>query len=75
MCKTIAPTFPEINPVRWLITPFLRIPGLLQIQFLIIYLCYKLRLNNFFKSVKPIPAGIYLFKVNNRNTKTMCEIC
>ena len=22
-----------------------------------------------------IPAGIYLFKVNNRNTRTKCEIC
>ena len=22
-----------------------------------------------------IPAGIYLFTVNNRNFKTMCEIC
>ena len=21
------------------------------------------------------PAGIYLLKVNNRNTRTMCEIC
>ena len=21
------------------------------------------------------PAGLYLFKVNNRNTRTMCEIC
>ena len=21
------------------------------------------------------PAGIYLFKVNNRNTRTRCEIC
>ena len=21
------------------------------------------------------PAGIYLFKVNNRNTRTTCEIC
>ena len=21
------------------------------------------------------PAGIYLFKANNRNTRTMCEIC
>ena len=21
------------------------------------------------------PAGIYLFKVKNRNTRTMCEIC
>ena len=24
---------------------------------------------------KPLPAGIYLFKVNNRNTRTRCEIC
>ena len=24
---------------------------------------------------KSIPAGIYLFKVNNRNTRTRCEIC
>ena len=23
----------------------------------------------------PIPAGIYLLKVNNRNTRTRCEIC
>ena len=22
-----------------------------------------------------VPGGIYLFKVNNRNTRTMCEIC
>ena len=22
-----------------------------------------------------IPAGIYLLKVNNRNTRTRCEIC
>ena len=22
-----------------------------------------------------IPAGIYFFKVNNGNTRTMCEIC
>ena len=21
------------------------------------------------------PAGIYLFKINNRNSRTMCEIC
>ena len=21
------------------------------------------------------PAGIYMFKVNNRNTRTRCEIC
>ena len=24
---------------------------------------------------KKIPAGIFLFKVNNRNTRTRCEIC
>ena len=24
---------------------------------------------------KPNPAGIYLVKVNNRNTRTWCEIC
>ena len=23
----------------------------------------------------PIPGGKYLFKVNNRNTRTKCEIC
>ena len=23
----------------------------------------------------PYPAGNYMFKVNNRNTKTKCEIC
>ena len=23
----------------------------------------------------PYPAGIYLLKVNNRNTRTRCEIC
>ena len=22
-----------------------------------------------------VPAGIYMFKVNNRNTRTRCEIC
>ena len=22
-----------------------------------------------------LPAGIYLFEINNRNTKTMCETC
>ena len=25
--------------------------------------------------VNHYPAGIYLFKVNNKNTRTMCEIC
>ena len=27
------------------------------------------------KIVKMIPASIYLFKVNNGNTRKMCEIC
>ena len=26
-------------------------------------------------SSKYVPAGIYLLKVNNRNTRTRCEIC
>ena len=29
----------------------------------------------FFKCKQCIPAGIYLLKVNNRNTRTRCEIC
>ena len=27
------------------------------------------------ESRSTIPAGIYLLKVNNRNTRTRCEIC
>ena len=27
------------------------------------------------RSIKLYPAGIYLLKVNNRNTRTRCEIC
>ena len=27
------------------------------------------------KSLDTLPAGIYLLKVNNRNTRTKCEIC
>ena len=27
------------------------------------------------ESDKTFPADIYLFKVNNRNTRTRCEIC
>ena len=27
------------------------------------------------KSLSYNPAGIYLFKVNNRNNRTKCEIC
>ena len=26
-------------------------------------------------SINPFPAGIYLFKVNIKNTRIMCEIC
>ena len=25
--------------------------------------------------MNPFPVGVYLFKVNNRNTRTRCEIC
>ena len=32
----------------------------------------RISLNVFLLS---IPAGIYLLKVNNRNTRTRCEIC
>ena len=31
--------------------------------------------NNIHKLGSNYPAGIYLFKVNNRNTRTRCEIC
>ena len=27
------------------------------------------------KSRVPVPVGNYMFKVNNRNTRTRCEIC
>ena len=27
------------------------------------------------KNVRNFPAGIYLFKVNNQKTRTICEIC
>ena len=33
-----------------------------------IYIRYK-------SNIGMTPAGIYLFKVNNRNTRTRCEIC
>ena len=32
-------------------------------------------LSNQIKNLKVNPAGIYLLKVNNRNTRTRCEIC
>ena len=31
--------------------------------------------NNNDRSIIIVPAGIYLLKVNNRNTRTRCEIC
>ena len=31
--------------------------------------------NSFQRKPNLIPAGIYLLKVNNRNTRTRCEIC
>ena len=40
------------------------------ISWIQIYMLFSL----FFR-VWPIPAGIYLLKVNNRNTRTTCEIC
>ena len=40
---------------------------------------YFLKLGRFEKFLrnfeKQLPVGIYIFKVNNRNTKTRCEIC
>ena len=30
---------------------------------------------SFTKCTNPYPAGIYLFKVNNKNTRTRCEQC
>ena len=36
---------------------------------------FKLRKNESIKSEVAIPAGVYLLKVNNRNTRTRCEIC
>ena len=36
----------------------------------------RLKKNDFYISMKPyIPANIYFFKVNNRNTRRRCEIC
>ena len=33
-------------------------------------------LSSVFETLKTtIPAGNYMFKVNNRNTRTRCEIC
>ena len=45
-----------------------------------IYIISKFQLFSF-KVIPPLlhgtsnPAGIYLLKVNNRNTRTRCEIC
>ena len=32
-------------------------------------------LRNIMNNSRPYPAGIYLLKVNNRKTRTRCEIC
>ena len=34
-----------------------------------------IRNRNYFKHIRNFPAGNYMFKVNNRNTRTRCEIC
>ena len=44
--------------------------GNLLLLTLIIYLCVGHP-----DSSSPLPAGIYLLKVNNRNIRTRCEIC
>ena len=31
--------------------------------------------NAFLTDLEPFPTGIYLLKVNNRNTRASCEIC
>ena len=41
---------------------------------LIYYKCFHIGVSLYILSVT-IPDGIYLFKVNNRNTRTRCEIC
>ena len=38
-------------------------------------LCNKARVTRPFFSTHSNPASIYLPKVNNRNTRTRCEIC
>ena len=34
----------------------------------------KIKLS-YLDDIESIPAGNYMFKVNNRNTRTRCEIC
>ena len=36
---------------------------------------FRFILLGFIRTIDYNPTGIYLFKVNNRNTRTMCEIC
>ena len=36
--------------------------------------CMQKYISSYF-CLKPYPAGSYMFKVNNRNTRTRCEIC
>ena len=39
------------------------------------YLCELLALYNALHKIAVNPVDIYMFKVNNRNTRTRCEIC
>ena len=37
--------------------------------------CKKNQTDSNVRATRRYPVGIYLFKVNNRNTRTRCEIC
>ena len=39
------------------------------------YLCLNHERKEYQRPTEAFPAGIYLLKVNNRNTRTKCEIC
>ena len=38
-------------------------------------LTYQRSVQGLVKHLRIFPTGIYMFKVNNRNTRTRCEIC
>ena len=59
----------ELRPATFL--NFLRIPILQNIP----GDCFSLCCESLLSSCISAPAGIYLLKVNNRNTRTSCEIC
>ena len=40
----------------------------------LVWMCYNLAMNNQINRLHKRPANIYLFKVNNKNTRKMCEI-